>query len=269
MSISFELVLFSKDPFFIPKAVASGIQCIIIDWENIGKAQRQARADTQINYDTLDDLRLVRACTGARVICRLNSYGPTTLAEVEQAIGAGADEVLLPMVRKVEEVKSVMEMVGDRCGVGILVETMAAVRLAESLGCLPLSRVYVGLNDLAIDRGIPNIFTSLIDGTVESIRHYFKMPFGFGGLTLPDYGHPIPCRLLIAEMARLCSDFSFLRRSFHADIQGRDISTEIPRIFESFMHARQRTYGEVLRDRYELEESVRAWSGLTANPDVK
>lgn len=256
----FTLILFSTNPTIIRQAVPSGVGGIIVDWEWIGKGQRQASADTQINRDTLDDLRRVRACTDALVICRINSYGVVTAEEVEQVIEAGADEILLPMVQTVEEVETVLEQVKSRCGVGILIETMAAVRLVEDLGRLPLSRVYVGLNDLAIERTSPNIFTPLVDGTLERLRHHVHVPFGFGGLTLPDRGHPIPCRLLIGEMARLNCDFSFLRRSFYRDIEGRDPADELPRLLESLRQAGLRPPLAVTQDRHELATFIRAWA---------
>lgn len=264
MAEQFELVLFSKNPPFIRQAVESGVDSIIVDWECIGKEQRQALYDTQINNDTLEDLRRVRACTKAKVICRVNSYGATTAEEVEHAVVAGADEILLPMVRTLEEVETVLGQVDGRCGVGILVETVAAVKLAGELARLPLSRVYVGLNDLAIERNTPNIFTALVDGTVDRMRPLFRIPFGFGGLTLPDRGHPIPCRLLIGELARLWCNFSFLRRSFHRDIHGRDPSAEIPCLKEAFKSARLRSPEAAIRERYEFEMVVRAWRSAMA-----
>jgi hypothetical protein len=262
MSAKFMLVLFSTDPIFIRQVVAAGVGGVIVDWEYIGKEDRQSSADTQINPDTVDDLRRVRTCTEATVICRLNSYNSaTTVEEVEQAIEAGADELLLPMVRTLEEVEAVIDQVRRRCGVGILIETLAAVGLAEELAYLPLSRAYVGLNDLAIERNTPNIFTTVVDGTLEHIRRsLFHIPFGFGGLTLPDLGHPIPCRLLISEMARLKCDFSFLRRSFYRDIWGRDPAVESPRLLEALRQARLRSPDAVARDRKDLEAAVRAWS---------
>lgn len=260
MDAKFALILFSTNPAFIRQAVASGVRGIIVDWEYIGKQTRQAFADTQINCDTLDDLRQVRACTDALVICRINSYGVTSTEEIERAIKAGADELLLPMVRTVKEVETVLDQVEGRCGVGILMETVAATMLIDELAHLPLSRVYVGLNDLAIERKTPNIFTAVADGTVERIRHAFShTPFGFGGLTLPDRGYPIPCRLLIGEMARLNCDFSFLRRSFYRDIHGPELAVEIPRILEALRQARLRSTATIARDRYDLEIAIRNW----------
>ena len=255
----FTLILFSTDPAFIGQAVAAGVEAIIVDWENIDKDRRQASADTQINHDTLEDLARVRACTDALVICRLNQFQTTTETEIEQAIEAGADEIMLPIVRTTEEVKSVLEFVRGRCGVGILLETKEAVQAAAEMARLQLSRVYVGLNDLSIERKTPNIFTSLIDGTLENIRRHFDQPFGFGGLTLPEFGKPIPCQLLISEMARLRCDFSFLRRSFYADIKNRNLSIEIPRIHAALEAALRRPPLLIDNDRRELQSAVSAW----------
>jgi hypothetical protein len=257
----FTLTLFSTKPSFISLAVAAGVGEIIVDWERIGKVERQTGADTEIGFDVPADLRRVRAATEARVICRINSHGPTTAGEIEDAIDAGADEILLPMVRGLEEVQTVLQQIDKRCGVGILIETAEAVTKAEEFSSLPLSRIYVGLNDLAIERRLPNIFCSLIDGTVERIRRPFRIPFGFGGLTLPECGHPVPCRLLIGEMARMDCSFSFLRRSFHRDITGRDMVVEVPRILAAMRQARARLPREILRDRGELEKAVLGLAG--------
>ena len=106
-----------------------------------------------MNNHTEEHLRAVRALTGARVLCRINAFGPGTAEEVEQAVEAGADELLLPMVRTPEEVERTLALVDGRAGLGILVETRDAIAAADELARLPLSRVYVGLNDLSIDRG--------------------------------------------------------------------------------------------------------------------
>jgi hypothetical protein len=129
--------------------------------------------------------------------------------------------------------------------------------------------VYVGLNDLAIQRGCANIFTALIDGTLERIRRPFVVRFGFGGLTLPDCGHPIPCRLLMGEMSRLHCDFSFLRRSFRRDMAGREMAVEIPRLLDTIRRSSLRPPETVTRDRQELQEAILAWppaAGLPREP---
>jgi hypothetical protein len=257
---SFELLLFSVDPPFVAEAVAGGVDGIVVDWERLGKSERQAGADTQVSHDTPEDLDRVRSATAAPVICRVNPPGPQSGTEVELAIASGADELLLPMVRTPSEVEDVLELVAGRCGVGILVETLEAVMEAEELARLPLARAYVGLNDLAIARRDPNIFSPLVDGSVERVRSAFAdLPFGFGGLTLPDRGRPVPCRLLIAEMARLGCDFAFLRRSYKRDVSGQRQAAALRRIRRAVARARSRTAGDVEREQRSLARAVGAW----------
>jgi hypothetical protein len=257
MSEPFSLFLFSTDSEQIQRCIAAGVAGIIVDWERIGKRQRQVFADTQINMDTLEDLERVRAATRARVICRINGFHEATREEVRMCKDSGADEILLPMVRALGEVEDVLAYANGEIEVGILVETLEAYDIAEALSALPLSRVYVGLNDLAIARGTTNIFSALFDGMLDSIRARVSVPFGFAGLTLPDRGSPIPCRLLIGEMSRLGSQFSFLRRSFQRDIREHDPALEIPHILAALAEARARSPEEAQRDRAALLEAIR------------
>jgi hypothetical protein len=255
-----DLFLFSTDTHRIRSSVEAGVAGIIVDWERIGKRTRQRSADTQIGRDTLEDLERVRASTSARVICRINNHLPKLREEAEAALCGGADEILLPMVRSVAEVETALGLVGGRAGLGILIETVEALEQVEQLARLPLSRVYVGLNDLAIERGTSSIFSAVSDGTVERIRTKIRVPFGFGGLTLPDRGVPIPCRLLMGEMARLACDFTFLRRSFHRDTREIGPAAGVAQIARAFRAARERSVQAVERDRVALGVAIRAAS---------
>ncbi len=258
MSSPFELFLFAREPARAREAVAAGVRGLIVDWEHAGKAVRQAGADTEINHQTIADLELARATVAAPILCRLNPSGEQTAAELEAAIAAGADEVLLPMVRSVAEVERVLALAAHRCQVGILVETTAAVELAPRLGRLSLSRVYVGLNDLALERGSSSIFAAVADGTVERVRQRFTMPFGFGGLTLPEAGGPIPCRLLLAEMVRLDCTWTFLRRSFLRDVGPGPFAPAVASIELALAAARLRGGSAVAADHRELLGAIAA-----------
>ncbi len=251
-----ELFVFSTDPVFASSCVQAGAAGVIVDWERRGKARRQAGEGTQINQDTPQDLARVRAATGGRVLCRVNGAGPWTAAEVDLAVRLGADEVLLPMVRTPEQVDLALEAVAGRCGLGILVETQDAVDRVDELVARPLSRVYLGLNDLRIDRRSDALFHPLVDGTADRVAAACTVPFGVAGLTRPDAGWPVPSRLLSAELARLGASFTFLRRSFTADVAGRSVYDEVPRILAACAGDRLRTDGEVLADRLELLDAV-------------
>jgi hypothetical protein len=228
-----DLLLFTVHPSFGADVVAAGGAGIVVDWERRGKARRQAGEGTQINADTPADLSRMRAATDGRLLCRVNGWGPWTPGEIAEAVARGADEVLLPMVRTPEEVDRALDAVAGRCGLGILVETQDAVARVHELARRPLSRVYLGLNDLRIDRRSDNLFAPLVDGTVDAVRAAVPGLFGVGGLTLPGGGAPVPSHLLAAELVRLGADFTFLRRSFTSDMAGRDPYTEVPRLLDS------------------------------------
>lgn len=260
-----QLFVFSVQPTYVHAVVRAGATGVVVDWERRGKVVRQRGHDTQINADGPEDLRRARAATDGRVLCRLNGYGPWTSDEVTTAVVGGADEVLLPMVRRTDEVARTLELARGRCAVGILIETQDAVDRAEALGELPLSRIYVGLNDLRIDRGSDELFDPLVDGTVARVRSAVRsVPFGVAGLTRPDAGHPVPSRLLAGELAALEAQFTFLRRSFLADTVGRDLDVEVQAILASVAVARMRTAAEVEADHAELVAAVTARPLLTA-----
>jgi hypothetical protein len=256
--LAVDLFLFTVDPGFAAECVAAGAAGVVVDWERRGKARRQAGEDTQINGDTAEDLARVRAATPGRLICRINGQGPWTPHEIDLAVSLGADEVLLPMVRTPEQVDRALAAVRGRCGLGILVETQGAVDRVAELAARPLSRVYLGLNDLRIDRGSDVLFAPLVDGTVDEVRRACAMPFGVAGLTLPEAGRPVPSRLLAGELARVGASFTFLRRSFTADVAGRSVAEQVPRILASCADAAARHEGAVVADRAELVAAVGA-----------
>ena len=256
---AFHLYLFSTDEKMTRSASCGGLSGIVIDWENKNKAERQANKDTQINYDTADDLRRMSALAGSAVICRVNKIRDIreSRREIDMALECGTGEILLPMVRTIDEVEDVLNCVAGRCGVGVMIETDEAVNLARELGQLPLSRAYIGLNDLAIDRRKTNIFDSLEDGTIDYVREFIKAPFGFAGLTLPELGHPILCRLLISEMARLECSFTFLRRSFLRDVKDKDPSVEVRRIYKAVEEAFRSGDEEKTANREDIKKIIK------------
>jgi hypothetical protein len=251
-----DLFIFTIDPECAHQVVAAGAAGIVVDWERRGKARRQLGEGTQINADTPEDLSRVRAATGGRVVCRVNGHGPWTAAEVDDAVARGADEVLLPMVRTAEEVDRTLDAVDGRCGLGILIETQAAVDQAAALAARPLSRIYVGLNDLRIDRRSTQLFRPFVDGTVDAVRSHVTVPFGIAGLTLPGRGFPVPTELLAAELVRVGADFTFLRRSFHADMAGRDPFVEVPRILATVAAGRAAGAEQAADDRSRFVAAV-------------
>ena len=248
-----DLVVFTTDADRARAVMDGGAAAIFIDWENQGKWERQREADTEINHQSVDDLRRVRRAITGTIICRVNALHAGTASEVELALDNGADELLLPMVRTVDEVCRFLALVNGRARVGILVETEDACRVAHGLGALALHRVYVGLNDLAIDRQRRSIFDALADGTVDAVRpHFGAMAFGVGGLTLPGMGVPIPSHILLGEILRLRASFTFLRRSFWRDVGDSDPADGIRAIDAFVRQARSRSAEQIAAEHAEF-----------------
>ena len=122
------------------------------------------------------------------------------------------------MVRREVDVERVLTAARGRVGVGIMVETRQAVTRAASLAQLGICRAFVGLLDLAVERDTPSVFTALADGTVEGlVEALAPTAYGFGGLTDPERGHPLPARLLMGEIVRGGCSFAMMRNAFVAD----------------------------------------------------
>ncbi len=259
-----DLFAFANLPVPAAAVVSAGATGIVVDWERRGKVARQAGADTQINADTPDDLAAVRAAEAGVVLCRVNRWSHRTPAEIDLAVRLGADEILLPMVRRPEEVDAALDAVAGRCGMGILVETTEAVRRVDELVARPLSRIYLGLNDLMIDRGSRSLFLPLVDGTADRVATATAgagIAFGMAGLTRPDAGRPVSCRLVLGALARVGASFTFLRRSFWADTAGRDLAVEVARIHAAADEATRRPPDAVADDHAQLAALLGAFRG--------
>lgn len=139
----------------------------MLDWEYLGKTERQHGFDTEIEPVGTAELMAVSGVRGAAAWCRVNQEGPHTADEIEAAVAAGACGLFLPMVRNPAQVERFLRRVDGRCGVGLRVETEAALRCVADLPAFQLDRLYFGLNDFAISRGGGSIFRAVLDGSVE------------------------------------------------------------------------------------------------------
>lgn len=198
---------------------------VIVDWESGSKHERQESSQrligitTNLTNDEADGVENARRLGFDRVICRINGLNADSPAEVERVIDQGGTDVLLPMWQDLDEVRALEDLVRGRARIGLMIETSGALRAARQLRAIAPSFAFIGLVDMAIDRGTSSIFSPIIDGTLSAVvEDLGDVPFGFGGLTLPDKGEPIPSRLFVGEMLRLGAAFSVMRRSFFRDV---------------------------------------------------
>ena len=228
---------------------------VAVDWER--PDERSSRLDRRPTARQVAALAAVREVSPWPVVCRVNEVGPGTEEEVQQAIDLGADEVLVPMVRGEAEVERVLAAARGQVGVGIMVETPEAVEQAAALAGLGICRAFVGLLDLALERRTPSVFTALTDGTVDRlVADLAATAYGFGGLTDPAHGYPLPARLLMGEIVRGGCDFAMMRNAYVADAALTSPEAVLGAIRVELVRLSARAAGEVATDRAALLERI-------------
>lgn len=205
-------------------AESSGVDRIFVDMEYIGKAARQGGLDSVKNHHTIADVKAMKeAVETAEVLVRINPIHEasdeycSSQEEIDAVVKAGADIIMLPYIRSVDEVRAFVGMVDGRVKTMPLIETPeSAAALDEILDIPGVDEIYIGLNDLSLGYHKKFMFELLADGTVETLCLKCKLkgiPYGFGGIASLGKGM-LPSEYVIREHYRLGSTSAILSRSF-------------------------------------------------------
>lgn len=271
--MALKLMYITNRPEIAQIAETAGVDRIFIDLEYIGKADRQGGMDTVQSRHTLDDVkRISEAITTAELLVRVNPIHDATEAyasseeEIGTAIDNGADIVMLPFFKTVDEVKRFISAVKGRAKTMLLLETPEAVEIVDDLLCLEgIDSIHIGLNDLSLGYGMKFMFELLTDGTVERLCTKFReknIPYGFGGIASLGKG-TIPAEMIIKEHYRLGSTCAILSRSFcnvdkitHMGVISSTFVNGIREIRE-FEAECAKHIGYFINNKFELENAVK------------
>lgn len=219
-----KLMYITNRPEIAQIAESAGVDRIFVDMEFIGKDARQGGMDTVKSHHTVRDVAVIKQSVAkAEVLVRVNPIHDelpdycSSKDEINAVIDAGADIIMLPYFKTVEEVKTFLGMVNGRAKTMLLLETPEAVDLVDEILELPgIDEIHIGLNDLSIGYKRRFMFELLADGTVEKLCFKFRkkgVPFGFGGVASVGKG-ALPSEFIIKEHYRLGSGCVILSRSF-------------------------------------------------------
>lgn len=219
-----KLMYITNRPEIAQIAESSGVDRIFVDMEYIGKAERQGGLDSVKNHHTVADVKAMKeAVESAEVLVRVNPIHEATddycssQEEIDAVVNAGADIIMLPYIRSVDEVRAFVNMVDGRAKTMPLIETpQSAEALDEILDIPGVDEIYIGLNDLSLGYHKKFMFELLADGTVETLCLKCKLkgiPYGFGGIASLGKGM-LPSEYVIREHYRLGSTSAILSRSF-------------------------------------------------------
>ena len=236
----------TRDPAVARIAEEAGADRIWVDLEYIGKAVRQGGMDTVQSHHTIEDIRVIRgAISRAELLVRVNPIHEATAeyggsrSEIEAAIAAGADRLMLPYFKTAAEVETFLKIINGRVRNVLLLETPEAVACLDEILALPgIDEIHIGLNDLSLGYGMKFMFRLLADGTVERLCLRLReagIPYGFGGIAAPG-GGMLPAERIIREHYRLGSTQVILSRSFCNAEKLADLD-EVRRVFETGMRA--------------------------------
>lgn len=237
-----KLMYITNKPAVARIAENAGIDWIFLDMEVIGKAFRQSGLNTVQNNHTVDDIKRIRkAIKKSKLLVRVNPIHdalenyPSSKDEIDATIEAGADILMLPYFKTVEEAKTFIHLVNGRAKTLLLLETVEAANLIDEILEVPgIDMIHLGLNDMHLELGMKFMFELLANGTVERLGYKIKakgIPFGFGGIATLD-GGALPGSMVLKEHVRLGSSMVIVSRSFcNTDIV-TDLN-EVQRIFDT------------------------------------
>lgn len=237
-----KLMYITNNPAVARIAEDAGVDWIFLDMEVIGKAFRQSGLDTVQNHHTIDDIKRIRkTISQSKLLVRINPIHdalenyPSSKNEIEASIDAGADILMLPYFKTVEEVKTFIHLVNGRAKTLLLLETVEAANLIDEILEVPgIDMIHLGLNDMHLELGKKFMFELLADGTVERLGDKIKakgIPFGFGGIATLD-GGALPGSMVLKEHVRLGSSIVIVSRSFCNTEIVTDLN-EVKRIFDT------------------------------------
>ena len=218
------LMYITNKPAVAQIAENAGVDWIFVDMEFIGKDSRQGGLDTVQNHHTVEDVEIIKnAIEKAKLLVRVNPIHEalenyfSSKDEIDAVILAGADIIMLPFFKTIEEVKTFIGLVGGRARTMLLLETVEAADLIDGILEVPgIDMIHLGLNDMHLEKGMKFMFQLLADGTVDMLSSKIKakgIPFGFGGIATLD-GGALPGSMVLKEHVRLGSSMVIVSRSF-------------------------------------------------------
>lgn len=236
--MSLSLMYITNNPQIALIAEKNGVDRIWIDLETLGKEERQKNMNTVKSHHTIDDIKTVsEVLTASELLVRINPWNKNSIFEIESVISAGANRIMLPMWKNVNEAEAFLNAVNGRVGTILLLETKEAEQCIDEVLQLPLlDEIHIGLNDLHLSYGLTFMFELLRNGVVENICEKCRrknIKYGFGGIARIGEG-TLPAECIVKEHYRLGSTMAILSRSFCNSDSVSNLA-EIEEIFKTNM----------------------------------
>jgi citrate lyase subunit beta/citryl-CoA lyase len=190
-------------PRFVAKAVGSGADAVILDLEDAVPPDRKDEARAAL----AGAVPAIKA-GGPEVMVRVNRPLRLAVPDIEAAIAAGADGILLTKVLGPDHVALAAEMTAEaprRMHLLPMIETPAALAQVEAIAKVPgLSGLLIGAEDLAAECNAAADDELIVLAKRRMVLAAYAAginPFGTLG-TVADYRDPEKVRALVARSKR-------------------------------------------------------------------
>ena len=219
MNFKFNYIAITNNFKLAEQLDRAGVQQIMVDLENIGKSDRQKSTNAVINYHQVSDIvRIKSHVNKAKIICRINGFYAGTFNEIDSAIEAGADSIMIPMIRNLNDFTAIVEYVGERVKILPLIETpYSLLKIDEILSICKPEQIHFGLNDLSIGFGLSNIFEIFLSKPFKDIvlSCAEKLDIvGVGGVGNMHHKYTISPEYILNEHKLMGSNCVILSRAF-------------------------------------------------------
>lgn len=145
----------ATQPERLPKALASGADLVIADWEDAVAPADKERARTAL----ADALAALPAPQRARLLVRINSEATPWFAADLQALAQltaqGLAGAVVPKAERAQTLQAVAQAAGPQAALVPLVESVAGLAAADALAAAPqVARLAFGHIDFQVDAGM-------------------------------------------------------------------------------------------------------------------
>lgn len=216
----FSFTLITNDPVVAARADHAGVDHVGLDFETLGKRERQPDLAEWVSHHRMEEIPPVRAVLRrAKLFARTDPIHEGSSDQVESLLAQGIESIMLPMFTTVDEVSRFVDLVAGRAAISLLLETpQAVVRVDEILRVPGIEEVTLGLNDLHRAFGLKSHFEILTSDLMVMLSEKVcerGIRFGFGTLgKVRDANLPVPPDLIYAQYPRLNATAGRLFRFF-------------------------------------------------------
>ncbi len=270
-------ILIANDPAVAAEAEAAGITRIMVDLETMGKRERQLSRTTFITAHHKDDAARIRATLKkAALVVRINPWHADSRVEIDHAVAAGADIIMLPMISQLTQLDDSLGHLKGRARLLPLVETTYSMAHISDIIAYPgIEEVYIGFNDLHLSLGLDFLFEPLALGLIDWMAGQITAgggKFGFGGIGAIGGDEKLPPEWILGEHARLGSSCVILSSSFCKAVaieqaQGRAqrLARAVAEVQNTFHAMQRRTEAQQNADMHRTFARIRELADATRN----